>query len=512
MVRWRFGELEVDGAARELRRGAEVLALQPQAFAVLEYLLRHRERSVPKEELLRELWPDATVGEGSLQRAVSLARAALGEQSSAIKTVPRHGYRFVAPVDVSGGVPAAERIFRPRFTKSGDVHIAYHTVGEPTGCDIVLVPGWAFPMRAYFDLPEVEAVIHRLAEVGRVVLFDKRGTGLSDRVKELPTIEERMDDLRAVLAAVGSTEAVLAGFSEGGPLCVVYALSHPERTRGLLLVGAFARWSAAPDYPMGWTADVVERLRAYIGRDWGKGATILPLAGKRAAEPAIAAWAAKTEQEGASPGAALELMAMNLQVDVRPLLAGVRVPTRVLLHTGDSVIDPANGRYLAEHLPQAQLEELPGTDHAFLFEDSDRLLAAVAALVAEKSEAEPGFLSTIVAVDGDAEAIAPIVRAHRGEPAGEGAWAFDGPQRAIRCAHALIDASAAARVGVHTGEVRRVGGELEGPGVELARAVLAATPNATVWVSRVVRDLLHGSPLRFEPAEADLAFPVLRSL
>ncbi len=513
-VRYRFGDFEVDTDAREVRQDGELQTLQPQAFAVLEYLLRHRDRAVPKEELLRELWPDAVVGEGSLQRAVSLVRSALGGESAAIRTVPRHGYRFAAPVTAEGeGAVGGERIFRPRYTKSGDVHIAYHTVGEPTDCDIVMVPGWAFPMRAYFDHPDTESVIGRLARLGRVVLFDKRGTGLSDRVKELPSMEQRIDDLRAVLAAVGSKEAILAGFSEGGPLCVLYALSHPERTRGLLLVGAFARWSAAPDYPAGWSESVVEELRAYIGREWGRGGTMKPIAGRRADEPAVQAWAAKAEQEGASPGAALELMAMNLQVDVRPLLSAVKTPTRVLHHTDDPVIDVANGRYLAAHLPNAVFEEVEGSDHCFLFEDPARVLAAVSELLAGDGERiDASFLSTLVAVDGELDAAEAVLHAHRGERVGEGVHAFDGPQRAIRFARALVDGDLAARVAVHTGEVRRAGDGLEGPGVDVARRLLDGTPNGAVWVSRVVRDLLHGSPLRFEPVDqTDLPFDVLRS-
>jgi pimeloyl-ACP methyl ester carboxylesterase len=500
----RFDGFELDTGRRELRCRGELRPLQPQAFAVLEYLVRHRDRAVSKAELLRELWPDTVVGEGSVQRAVSLARTAIGDDGTRLRTLPRHGYRFVASVE--GG--AAEELPRPRFARSGDVHIAYCTLGEGE-LDIVIVPGWVFPMQAFFDHPVIAAPIRALTRFGRVILFDKRGTGLSDRVKELPTLEQRMDDLRAVLDAAGSREALLVGYSEGGPLCLLYATSYPERTRGLLLIGAFARWTAAPDYPAGWSAEVIAGLRRYIGQAWGAGDTIRAIVQSHAGDADIAAWAARTETQGASPGAALELLEMNSQVDVRPLLGAVAVPTLILHHTGDAVIPVANARYLGAHIPGARLVEVDGDDHMFAFEDVDRLLDGITWLVEQERDATERFLTTVLVVEGadpegpDAAALAEVVAAHRGVRDAAGpVWSFDGPQRAIRCGQAMLErwrgAAAAARLGVHTGEVARGPGGLSGDGLVVATALARAADPKEVWVSAVVRDLVYGSGLRFE--------------
>src|SRR4051812_18562524 len=249
---YRFGPFELNVGARELRRGPDEIPVQPQVFALLHYLIEHRDRVVGKAELLERLWPDAVVLEASLQRSVSQARAALGDEDHAfIRTFARHGYRFVGPVKVSS--PVAPRALAPlavRYARSAGLHIAYAIAGAGT-VDIVLVLGWTFPFRALARLAETAETLSALTDIGRVVLFDKRGTGLSDPVKRLPSLDERMDDLRAVLDAAGSRQAVLLGFSEGGALCMLFAAAYPERVRGLVLVGAFPRMAAAPDWPAG---------------------------------------------------------------------------------------------------------------------------------------------------------------------------------------------------------------------------------------------------------------------
>lgn len=503
IYRWAGFQLSTD--TRELWGDGQPVALQPQALAVLEYLVRHRHRAVPKRELLEALWPDAVVGEGSLRRAIHGARTALGDGGDSIRTIPRLGYRFVAEVDEVE--EAASAGFRPRFVRSGEVHIAYHTIGDGE-IDLVLVPGWAFPMRAFLDHPELRQAIHELGELGRVVLFDKRGTGLSDRVKDVPRLEQRADDLRAVLDVVASQRAVLLGYSEGGPLSLLYASMHPERIHGLVLVGSFARWAAAPDYPCGWSPEVIERLRDYINRSWGAGETIRAIAESRASDPLVAAWAARAEQEGASPGAALDLLQMNLQIDVRPLLPVISVPTAVLHHTGDAVIDAACSRDLAARIPRARLDERQGLDHVFFFEDRDRILAAIRWVLSQDREPKKArFLSTVLVAVSEGLAgsieVAEVVARYRGLPAGgRMTFSFDGPERAVSCGHelALLAASTgdAIRIGVHAGEVDRDEGGLVGEAVDTASAIARAAHPGEVWVSRVVRDLLHGSPLRFD--------------
>jgi pimeloyl-ACP methyl ester carboxylesterase len=507
-VRYRFDGFEIDTVNREVLRDGAVRPLQPQAFSLLAFLIRHRDRVVSKRELLAELWPDVVVGEGSIQRAVHLARTAIDDDGACIRTVPKLGYRFVAQIEEIQAQRSPDSAFFPRFARSSDdVHVAYHTLGEGV-LDIVLVPGWAFPMRAFFEHPELVSMLESLSELGRVILFDKRGTGLSDRVKDLPTLERRMDDLRAVLDATGSRRALLVGFSEGGPLCVLYATSFPQRTQGLLLVGSFARWSCAPGYEIGWSTEAVDHLRDYIGRSWGTGETIRAIVESRASDPETITWAARAEQEGASPGAALDLLDMNLQIDVRPLLGALCVPVAVLHHTRDAVIDVGNARYLAQHVPEARLLETEGRDHAFLFEGRERLFEALQWLAQRHAHAEIGerFLTTMLVVDGRTLERPPdlerVVTEFRGVPAGARlAWSFDGPQRAILCGHALASLwsslGAPAKMGIHTGEIHRVGLNLVGEAMDTAAAVAEAAARGEVRITRVVQDLVHGSALRF---------------
>jgi pimeloyl-ACP methyl ester carboxylesterase len=382
LMRWRFGIYELDAARRELRVEGDLRRLQPQVLAVLAHLVRHRDRVVAKDELLRELWPDAVVTDASLQRAVSLARRALRPADRGlVRTHARHGYRFVGEV-IEAEEDRADALAAgaPGYVRSGDVHVAYRTAGDGP-LDVVLVMGWSLGMRAALELPGAAELVRALSARARVVLFDKRGTGASDRVKALPRLAERVEDLRAVLEAVRSPGAVVVGFSEGGPLAASFATTHPARVRGLAFVGAFARLAAAPDHAHGWSDAEVAALRAYIRARWGAGATMRALVPARHRTPALGAWAARAEQEGASPGAALDLLEMNLGIDVRPLLSRVQVPAVVLHATGDRVVRVGNGRALAAAIPGARLVEVPGEDHTFLFGGRPRLERELAALL-----------------------------------------------------------------------------------------------------------------------------------
>jgi pimeloyl-ACP methyl ester carboxylesterase len=350
---------------------------------VLAYLIRHRDRVVGKDELLRALWPDAVVTDASLQRAVSLARRALlPPDRGLLRTFARRGYRFVGEVeDEAPG--ATDAIFeeRPRWTEVDGVHLAYRAVGRGPA-DLVLVLGWSVSMRTALELHGGLELVRALAGHARLVLFDKRGTGASDRVKDLPALERRVRDLDAILDAVHSSRAVLVGFSEGGPMAITYAVRRPERVRGLALVGAFARMAAAPDHPAGWSDAEIAALRAYLRHGWGSGATMEAFVPARHRSAALKAWAARAEEEGASPGAALDLLEMNLSIDVRALLPAVRVPAIVLHASGDRVVRAENGRGLAAAIPGARLVETPGDDHAFLFDGRPTLVRELAALAA----------------------------------------------------------------------------------------------------------------------------------
>src|SRR5688572_25683631 len=259
---------------------------------------------------MRELWAGLHGGDSSLQRAVSLVRTSLGDDGTCILTHPKQGYRFGAAVRVDTTQPPragveseARRV--PRFARSNDAFIAHQTIarqasdeGEAGDVDIVMVPGWVFPMSAYFELPALRANIEALTRLGRVILFDKRGTGLSDRSAFALSLEARVADLRAVLDAAGCRRAILVGVSEGGLSCLVYASSDPERARGLVLTGSFARWSRAPDYSPGWSASNIARLRGYVEHAWGRGDTLASSVPSLRSNPAVAVWAARAEQQG----------------------------------------------------------------------------------------------------------------------------------------------------------------------------------------------------------------------
>ncbi|HET6411306.1 MAG TPA: alpha/beta fold hydrolase [Anaeromyxobacter sp.] len=380
-MRFRFGAYDLDLARHELRVAGEVRPVQPQVFAVLAYLVRHRDRVIAKGELLRQLWPDAVVTDASLQRAVSLARRALRPADRGLlHTHARVGYRFVGQVTASGQDEEAALGGPPRYATCGDVHLAYRILGDGP-LDVVFVLGWSLGMDSALRLGGAADLVAALSGRARIILFDKRGTGASDRVKVLPRLAERVDDLGALLDAVRSRGAILVGFSEGGPLSVAFAATRPSRVRALVLVGAFARMAAASDHSPGWSEPEVASLRAYIQKAWGSGATMRALVPERHLTDVVRAWAARAEQEGASPGAALDLLEMNLDIDVRPLLPRVRAPAVVLHATGDRVVRVGNGRALAAAIPDARLVEMPGDDHAFLFGGRPRLEHELEALI-----------------------------------------------------------------------------------------------------------------------------------
>ncbi|MGB3049660.1 MAG: alpha/beta fold hydrolase [Polyangiales bacterium] len=498
-----FDEFELDPARRELRVDGKAKQLQPQVFDLLLYLVEHHERLVPKRELLDTLWPDSTVTESSIQRAVSLARSALGERGpELIQTFPRQGYRFVGKLRTDR-TSSPGLTLQPRYTLSGDVHIAYATLGGGDA-DIVVVSGWIMPMRAMFKHPKTRSAIDSLARMGRVIQFDKRGTGLSDRVKDLPSHEQRMDDLRVVLDACGSDKAILVGFSEGGALAMLYAAMYPERVRGLVLCGAFARMTRARGYPFGYAAEDMEKLKGYIRGGWGRGASLRAIAPSELGDPEFVDWVGFAEQEGSSPGGALDLLEMNIRIDLRALLPTIRVPTVVLQADDDQMIDPASGSYLAKHIPNARYLEAPGDDHLFFFRNQDEMLNAVRWLLSQDPPGleEDRFLSTVLVAqpgeDIDEGTWLAEVQRFRGQNVpGQIRAYFDGPIRAIRCGLALAE-RAGLCCGVHTGEVVRRGAAVSGAAFAAGEAMARKAPVGQVWASHVLVDLVPGSDLEFE--------------
>lgn len=416
-----------------------------------------------------------------------------------------------------------------KYAKSGDVHIAYAVVGEGP-IDLVVVPGWITHLEAHWDEPLVSDFADRLARFSRLILFDKRGTGLSDPVPldRLPTLEQRMEDVHAVLNAAGSEKAALFGISEGGPMCALFAATYPERTSALMMAGCYPKWIRADDYP--WAPTRAEHEAAFDAyeRNWGTPIGFKTVAPSMATDERCRNWWARNNRLGASPGAGIALYRMNIEIDIRAVLPSIRVPTLVLHRTADRLIDVGNSRYMAEHIPNAKFVELEGIDHLPWFGNADVVLEEIQEFLtgARPAPVRDTTLATVLFVDivgstekaqalGDARwrdllarfqgLVAQELERFRGQlmdTAGDGVFAsFDGPARAVRCACAIRDKSAVLgtpiRAGVHTGECEIVGGKIAGIAVHIGARVAGLARPGEVVVSSTVKDLVSGSGLRF---------------
>jgi pimeloyl-ACP methyl ester carboxylesterase len=417
-----------------------------------------------------------------------------------------------------------------RYAKSGDVSIAYQVVGDGP-LDVVFVMGWVSHLDLFWEEPSFARFLTRLASFSRLILFDKRGTGLSDRVptERLPTLEERMDDVRAVMDAVGSERAALVGVSEGAPMCTLFAATYPERTTALVMLGGYARRIRGDDHP--W-APTVEERHAYVeelGRTWGDPVGLDVRMPSLAHDERVRRWWATYLRMSASPGAVAALTRMNMDTDVRHVLPSIRVPTLVVHRRGDRLLPVENARYLAANIPGARYAELPGDDHLPFAGDQDAILDEVEEfLTGVRRGPEPDrVLATVLFTDivgsteravrmGDREWRALLNRHHdlvrrelrswRGDEidtAGDGFLAtFDGPGRAVRCACAIRDGVRALgveiRAGVHTGEVELRGDNVAGIAVHIGARVAALAAPGEVLVSSTVKDLVAGSGIAFE--------------
>ncbi len=411
-----------------------------------------------------------------------------------------------------------------RYAKSGDVHVAYQVFGDGP-VDLVLVPGFVSHIDNYWDEPSCARWLNRLGSFSRVIMFDKRGTGLSDHVSELPGMDERMDDMRAVMDTVGIERAALMGISEGGSLASVFAAHHQARTQALVLYGAFARFTSW--FP---TEESLEQLFSYIESDWGSGASLPMFAPSMADDPAFQRWWGKFERLGADPGAAIALMRMNSQIDITDILPTIHVPTLVIHRTEDVTVDIEGGRALAERIPNARLFELPGADHIpwvgdnaedYLQEIEEFLTGERSAPIIDRVLATVIF-TDIVGSTARAEAIGDqawrdLLGAHdktvrqqlarfqgrEVKSLGDGFLAtFDGPGRAIHCALSIRDTVGElgldVRIGVHTGEVEMVDDDIRGIAVHIASRIANLDSSNDVLVSRTVKDLVAGSGIAFE--------------
>ena len=530
-----FGECRLDPSSGQLYRNGAVVPLAPKAFALLEYMARRPGRLISKHELLTALWPGVYVTDAVLKTTVRDLRRALEDDSHAprfIETAHRRGYRFIAVATGPGapgaqgatalGAPAPAAPSAPsapsapgaasvRYAHSANVNIAYQVVGSGPR-DIVFVMGWVSHLEYFWNEPSFARFLSRLASKARLILFDKRGTGRSDPVpiSELPTLEQRLDDVRAVMEAVGSERAVLMGVSEGGPLCSLFAATYPKRTEALVMIGSYARRLRDEDYPWGTTPEERDRFCQTIIDEWGGPVGLEERAPSRANDPAFRDWWASYLRMGASPGAAVALTRMNAAIDVRDVLPSIRVPTLVLHRSGDQCLKVEEGRFLASRIPGAQFIELPGNDHLPFVGDQDAILDAVERFLARPAAraADNRLLASVLTLLADREV--PIecerdVATLRGSLVSRSGRSliatFDGPGRAVGCASLVLASMSAAgiraRAGVHVGECDPA--TAEGPVFETSRALAGAAEPGAVHASRTVVDLVPGSGLLFEP-------------
>ena len=415
-----------------------------------------------------------------------------------------------------------------RYARSGDAHIAYQAVGD-ANLDLVLLPGAFSHVEHQWEEPSFARFLHRLASFSRLIVLDVRGTGLSDRAADLPTLEEQIDDVLGVLDAVGSERAVLFGLSQGGGLASLFAAAHPARTTALVLFGAYARSVWADDFPWGRTPEDYDELMRLADEGWGSGVFLPLVAPSVANDASFKVWWAKQERLSGSPGAILAFLRAQREADVRHVLPAIQAPTLIIQRREDAYRRVEHGRYFAEAIPGATYVELPGRDNLPYVGDQDAVLDEVQEfLTGVRHAAEPDrVLATVLFTDivgataraaelGDRawrdllERHNAVVRRElergRGrevDTAGDGFLAtFDGPARAIRSAHAIAERvqtlALDIRSGLHTGEVELVGDHVRGIAVHIGARTAALAGPGEVLVTSTVKDLVAGSGIEFE--------------
>ena len=424
-------------------------------------------------------------------------------QDPALAAAPRAAVAPAAPL------PAPQPDRSVRYAVNGDVSLAYQVFGHGP-VELVLVTGWVLPMELFQDDPGFADFLDRLAAHARVLVWDKRGTGLSDRLwsSSLPTLEDRMGDLRAVMDAAGFTRPAVIGLSEGTHLAMLLAAAHPERVRALGLYGGWARTLRAADYPWGATREENQRLIDVVRRHWGDAGHLLRYwAPASQYDVGLRTWWGRALRLGATPTAAVLWLQMMAEVDLRDVLPSIHVPTLVVHRRGDVVVPVGNGRHLGEAIPGARYVELAGDDHLWWVGDRAGILDPIVDLLAaEVDDAAPErVLTTIVSIRTPPGAEGPVrdqIERHGGQLLGAGVAAFDGPSRAIRCTErlriALKTMGRELHAGMHVGECERHGDRVSGPAVEVARRLGALAAGDEILVTRTVVDLVAGSGLRFD--------------
>jgi pimeloyl-ACP methyl ester carboxylesterase/DNA-binding winged helix-turn-helix (wHTH) protein len=564
-----FDGFRLDVSERLLFKENREVPLTPKVFDTLLVLLENSSHVLTKKELMEQVWPDSFVEENNLAQNISILRKALGEGKEGelyIQTVPKRGYRFVADVSSSDGEEEEEEtvIVRERtrarivversdddariidvtpgegihqlesplqrppetmYARSGDVNIAYQVIGDAP-LDLVFVMGWVSHLEYFWREPSFARFLLRLASFSRLILFDKRGTGLSDRVpiNQLPTLEQRMDDVRAVMDAVGSERAALCGVSEGGPMCSLFAATYPEKTLALVMIGTYAKRIRDAEYPWGPTAEQREQFFEVMRKHWGGPVGIEERAPSVAHDPQFRDWWATYLRMGASPGAAVALTQMNAEIDVRNVLPSIRVPSLVIHRSEDQCLKVEEGRFVAERIPAAKFVELPGDDHLPFVGDQDAILDEVEEfLTGVRHGIEPDtvlatvMVARMVGINERDDSTGDWWRRLHAHLTKEIEWfrgrevdvvedrllaIFDGPARAIRCAAAITEYTLRlgvfTRTGLHTGECEIVDSRVAGVATQMGVCVALEAAVGEVLVSSTVKDLVAGSGIEFE--------------
>jgi pimeloyl-ACP methyl ester carboxylesterase/DNA-binding winged helix-turn-helix (wHTH) protein len=562
-----FGAFRIDVTERVLFGERGAVPLTPKVFDTLLLLVENNSHVLGKQELIERIWPDSFVEDNNLAQNISILRKALGQSPGGqdyIQTVPKRGYRFVAEVreDWEEGAPVVvrertrsrivveEEIDEPmalegpaalppathdfentpfhlpetQYARSGEVNIAYQVVGDAP-LDLVFVMGWVSHMEYFWREPRFAKFLMRLASFSRLILFDKRGTGLSDRVPihELPTLEQRMDDVRTVMEAVGSEKAALVGVSEGGPMCSLFAATYPEKTLALVMIGTYAKRICDDEYPWAPTTEQRQHFFEEMREQWGGPVGVEERAPSVANDPKFRDWWATYLRMGASPGAAVALTQMNAEIDVRRVLPTIRVPSLVIHRTGDLLLKIDEGRFVADCIPGSKFVELPGDDHLPFVGDQDAILDEVEEfLTGVRHSLEPDtvlatVLFTRIVSAKDNRNWDNLLRRLRIQIGKEINWfrgreidmvgdrplaIFDGPARAIRCAMAIVEYASRLgvemRAGLHTGECEIVDGKVQGMATQVGACVANEAQSGEVLVSRTVKDLVAGSGIAFE--------------
>lgn len=413
------------------------------------------------------------------------------------------------------------------YTRSGDVSIAYQVLGDGP-IDLVMAPGWIFHLELVWEQPEFERMMRKLTPHFRVILFDKRGTGLSDRSIGASSIEDRMDDIRAVMDAAGSEQAAIMGWSEGGTFAAMFAATYPARTRALILYASGARFRWAPDFPIAWPPELEQAFESYLETSWGKGLGATIVVPSRGQDEEFVRWFGRYERMSISPSEGRVLWQANRDIDVRHILPSVQVPTLVLHQRDDVFLPVALSKDLAERIPGARYVELTGRDHLFWYGDPDEVVGEILEFVTGSRPAPDidRVLATVMFVDivGSTERASDLgdrrwhelleryyaltgseierFRGRQVKTLGDGVLAtFDGPARAVRCAQSLAartrELGVEVRSGIHTGEIELIGNDVGGIAVHIGSRVAGEATAGEVMVSSTVKDLVAGSGITF---------------